>query len=333
MTWSIWDTQEANYGSGGMVFTIEPEPQEIVEEEYDPEPVYVEPIPTYMPAPIEPVFTEPIYVTPAPMVWNPYEPPAPEPIVYTIESYEPIVSPVIEPFTSPTVPVYSQTVVSNVTAAPNQVVIDPVVQSVTINGFTSKDLTALEHTDPADPWFHFYWPRPGEQIGVSWWIYDDRNNPNFIQPVYVAPVPIATTPTTTPVYQPMPGTPTTPVLTGGTTNVIYTKNPSTYALTAHDTIESLGAAMAAGEIPIRSDGSPYSVTEYMGGYLFDGVPINVILFGVWYTGQQEALNQGGQPIPGPTAGLPTVAQPGATAGLSTTTLALGALALFFLMRR
>jgi hypothetical protein len=48
-----------------------------------------------------------------------------------------------------------------------------------INGYNTEELTAISHSDPSDPWFHFYWPGPGEQVGYSWWPYDDRNNPSI----------------------------------------------------------------------------------------------------------------------------------------------------------
>lgn len=42
-------------------------------------------------------------------------------------------------------------------------------------------------------------------------------------------------------------------------------------------------------IPVRSDGSPFKVQEFEGGYLLDGAPLNV-WFGLgWYTGQQALL--------------------------------------------
>ena len=42
-------------------------------------------------------------------------------------------------------------------------------------------------------------------------------------------------------------------------------------------------------VPVRSDGSPYRVQLFEGGYLFDGQPLNVIQQGFWYDGQQQAL--------------------------------------------
>jgi hypothetical protein len=42
-------------------------------------------------------------------------------------------------------------------------------------------------------------------------------------------------------------------------------------------------------VPVRSDGTAYRVQIFEGGYLFDGMPLNVIMDGFWYAGQQEAL--------------------------------------------
>ncbi len=63
---------------------------------------------------------------------------------------------------------------------------------MTINGYTTNDQTALMHSNTSDPWFHFYWPYPGEQSGYSWWPYDDRNNPNLIGGGGPSPTPAPT---------------------------------------------------------------------------------------------------------------------------------------------
>jgi hypothetical protein len=66
-------------------------------------------------------------------------------------------------------------------------------------------------------------------------------------------------------------------------------------------VGQLNEALKNGYIPIRSDGSPYKVQSFLGGYLLDGAPLNVWLGLGWYQGQQEALQpywQNGQiPIP------------------------------------
>jgi len=65
-----------------------------------------------------------------------------------------------------------------------------VVAPMTINGWTTADQTAIEHSDPSDPWFNFFWPNPGEVPGASWWPYDDRNNPDLHAQVSPAQTPI-----------------------------------------------------------------------------------------------------------------------------------------------
>lgn len=72
----------------------------------------------------------------------------------------------------------------------------------------------------------------------------------------------------------------------------------------YSTIVDVGAAMQRGEIPIRADGSPFQVTDFMGGVLLDGYPLNVVLYGVWYPGQQEVLQQAGYAIPLQAAAIP-----------------------------
>jgi hypothetical protein len=54
-------------------------------------------------------------------------------------------------------------------------------------------------------------------------------------------------------------------------------------------IPSVGQAEAQGWTLLRPDLTPYNVTPFMGGTLLDYLPMNIYLFGVWYTGQQEAL--------------------------------------------
>ena len=80
------------------------------------------------------------------------------------------------------------------------------------------------------------------------------------------------------------------------------------------TVEEVGAALESGNIALRSNGSPYTVTSFEDGLLFDGYPINVILFGTWYTGQQEALIRAGWTIPAAALSLPVTAKPDPAAG-------------------
>jgi len=85
----------------------------------------------------------------------------------------------------------------------------------------------------------------------------------------------------------------------------------------------LGAALTRGQ-PIKPDGSAYTVTSFLGGFLLDGCPLNVILGQGWLPGQIDALKGGGiLPtclIPGTydyvafygNTGIPTVTVPPAT---------------------
>lgn len=81
-----------------------------------------------------------------------------------------------------------------------------------------------------------------------------------------------------------------------------------------------------GFIPIRSDGSSYKVQVFEGGYLLDGAPINAVMGGYWFTGQQQALLpywQAGT-VPTPSAAilnLPTQAMPAQLATQTATYLA------------
>lgn len=52
-------------------------------------------------------------------------------------------------------------------------------------------------------------------------------------------------------------------------------------------------AILAGGVPLRPNGSAYSVSKFMGGWLFDNCPLNVILGQGWISGQQEALAAAG----------------------------------------
>lgn len=63
------------------------------------------------------------------------------------------------------------------------------------------------------------------------------------------------------------------------------------------------AILANGQ-PLRPDGTPYRTEQFMGGWLFDGCPLNVIFGNGWIAGQKEALIAAGRlpqcPQVGPT---------------------------------
>jgi hypothetical protein len=66
-----------------------------------------------------------------------------------------------------------------------------------------------------------------------------------------------------------------------------------------DTFTSLDDAntfQANGGQILRPNGTPYDVTPFQGGYLYDGLPLNVIMGLGWLPGQQEAI-QGPPEIP------------------------------------
>jgi hypothetical protein len=52
---------------------------------------------------------------------------------------------------------------------------------LTVNGYTDANPSseAIAAADANNPWHHFFWPNPGEQDQVSWWRFDDRNNPTI----------------------------------------------------------------------------------------------------------------------------------------------------------
>lgn len=55
----------------------------------------------------------------------------------------------------------------------------------------------------------------------------------------------------------------------------------------------IAADLSGGGRPIRPGGGFYNVTMFMGGYLFDNCPLNVILGNGWISGQQQALYNAG----------------------------------------
>ncbi len=71
---------------------------------------------------------------------------------------------------------------------------------------------------------------------------------------------------------------------------IQLKNPATgESATFSHTADVHNAIKVYGWVPVHSDGSPYVVQEFMGGYLLDGAPLNVYIEGQWYDGQKQAL--------------------------------------------
>jgi hypothetical protein len=113
-------------------------------------------------------------------------------------------------------------------------------------------------------------------------------------------------------------------------------------VTPHSTIRSFAEAFhARGETPLRADGQPMAVTSFGGGELFDNLPLNVYVYGVWYSGQQEALqgswDAGSIPQPAPSVlALPVVPPIDETAQAANSELltyaAVGLLAYFLLKR-
>lgn len=100
-----------------------------------------------------------------------------------------------------------------------------------------------------------------------------------------------------------------------TVNPINAKDPQSGVVYPFVDMGQLNDAIVNHQfIPVRSDGTPYRVQMFEGGYLFDGMPLNVIMYGVWYAGQQEALApywaNGTIPQPAPVVvALPVQAMP------------------------
>jgi hypothetical protein len=88
----------------------------------------------------------------------------------------------------------------------------------------------------------------------------------------------------------------------GSTNQLEVDMPDGSFKLFYSITSDLGAALAAGGRPKKPDiivsGSVipqgyYTVTTFMGGYLLDGCPLNVIFGQGWIQGQQEALAAAG----------------------------------------
>lgn len=117
------------------------------------------------------------------------------------------------------------------------------------------------------------------------------------------------------------------------TGMIYSRSAAG-SYTSHETTETLAQAIQKGETPFRPDGTPFSVREFLGGYLLDGLPINVWVLGTWIEGQKEALQPewtaGRIPRPADTVlNLPVES----ALGISTTMLLIGGAALFLFLRK
>lgn len=83
------------------------------------------------------------------------------------------------------------------------------------------------------------------------------------------------------------------------------------------------AIQQLGYVPIRANGSAYNVQIFEGGYLLDGAPINVVMGGYWFTGQQQALLpywQNGT-VPTPTAAILALPTQGMPADIAAATQA------------
>lgn len=78
-----------------------------------------------------------------------------------------------------------------------------------------------------------------------------------------------------------------------------------------DNFAELHTLIAAGQVvPLREDGTRARVQELMGGYLIDGLPLNVLMTGEWEPGQRglmEAYYDSGQ-IKRPAAAPPPEAE-------------------------
>lgn len=61
------------------------------------------------------------------------------------------------------------------------------------------------------------------------------------------------------------------------------------AVTTFSSVEELNRFQAAGGVVLRPNGQPYALSSFMGGYLYDGKPANVILGTGWLPGQITAL--------------------------------------------
>lgn len=102
-------------------------------------------------------------------------------------------------------------------------------------------------------------------------------------------------------------------------NPVNAADPATKVVFPFTDVGQLNDAIKLhGYIPIRSNGTPYQVQVFEGGYLLDGLPLNVLIDGVWYDGQQQALQpywqSGTIPTPPPQMlGIGTITAPPAVA--------------------
>jgi len=106
---------------------------------------------------------------------------------------------------------------------------------------------------------------------------------------------------------PPTGNPTVP-------NPIAAANPQSKIASSFTTVGSLNDAIKLGWIPLRNNGSQFTVQSFLGGFLLDGAPLNVWMGLGWYSGQMAALQpywQSGQ-VPIPPANVtsqPTIPMP------------------------
>lgn len=126
--------------------------------------------------------------------------------------------------------------------------------------------------------------------------------------------------------------------------LIYTRRGS--IVTPHSDLASIGEALSAGETIVDAAGLPIPTLEFMGGTLVGSglgnayaLPMNVILFDVWYPTQKELM----QPLwdtgqlnrpPENVVNLPVVDPAADTGGLSSILpLAAAAAVAFFILKR
>jgi hypothetical protein len=66
-------------------------------------------------------------------------------------------------------------------------------------------------------------------------------------------------------------------------------DPTLQRQVSTSTIEEAEQAIASGYQAILPSGAVGHITEFEGGRLLEGTPLNVWIYGTWYTGQQEIL--------------------------------------------
>lgn len=71
-------------------------------------------------------------------------------------------------------------------------------------------------------------------------------------------------------------------------NTVPLEDPSGHPVQTNSMFQ-LGSWLAAGYTPLRANGTPGQVQQFLGGWLIDGNPLNVWLGLGWLPGQQDAL--------------------------------------------